>query len=110
MKKTTPQQLATVIELSPTHFIKDIVKATGLSKQMVRRIQMDPEHGITNPRRVKNDQAVLEQIKPGVPTSALVRATGMSKQLVNYYKKRGTKPPARAEVFDIDKYAKKYAI
>lgn len=109
IRKTTPEELALVIRMSPTHCIRDIVKATGLSKQMVRKIQVNPEHGIKNPRRVKNDPAVLEQINLSLPTHQLIRITGMSKQLVNYYKKRDkvVEPPS-IEYFNMDKEGKYY--
>lgn len=49
--RTTATQIEKVKELSGTHYVKEIVKITGLSKMVVLAIQNNPANGILNPKR-----------------------------------------------------------
>ncbi len=46
-----PAVIVEVKELSDKYYVRDIVKITGLSKQMVLNIQNNPANNILNPKR-----------------------------------------------------------
>lgn len=105
MTPTTPHQIALIKEHSCSYTVKELTKLTGLSKTMIYRLQRDLK--IENPKRLRVKPEQVAMISPEVPTRELMKKTGMSKQLVNYYKRRQIRGD---EVFDIDRYFKRNAI
>lgn len=51
-RRVDTQEIEKIKELSANHTVRQIVKVTGISKQMVLLIQKNPKNGIVNPRRI----------------------------------------------------------
>jgi hypothetical protein len=50
-KYLTPAQKKQILEMSATHYVKDIAAIVGCDKRTVLNYQLNPANGVKNPKR-----------------------------------------------------------